>query len=128
VEDIPEVDRKAKKDTRGFCHPATARLLCPRFLRDELDNDREKFSRDVQNGNRIIIHDDWPSFLYPEDGFDPDAIDGGLLRGPFLVSVGLYVIHICTANIHIVLSTHLHRSTYCHESNPGQSPWQEMCR
>jgi hypothetical protein len=83
------VDRLARKDTRGFSHHATARLLCPRHLRDEFDEDRDKFCRDVQNGNRIIIHDDWPSFLYPEEGYDPDAIDWGLLRGPFLVSVSL---------------------------------------
>jgi hypothetical protein len=87
IEGYPASARRENRDTRGFCHPAIARLLCPRQLRDRFDADKEGFCRDVQNGNQIIIHDDWPSFLYPEGGYNPDAIDEGLLRGPFLVSV-----------------------------------------
>ena len=45
------------------------------------------FCRDVQNGAILISHDDWPSFLYPQEDYDPDAIDTNLLRGPFLLSV-----------------------------------------
>ena len=116
VEDVPEVDRKAKKDARGFRHhssDSTARLLCPRHLRDKFDEDREKFCRDVENGKRVIIHDDWPAFLlltimtlYPEDasGYNPDAIDKGLLRGPFLVSVSIPIDCMFTANLFVVLT------------------------
>jgi hypothetical protein len=89
IEDVPHIDRKAKKEQRGFCHFATARLLCPRQLRDEFDVDMEGFCRNVQNGRLVITHDDWPSFLYPEDMYDPDALDEHLLRGPFLLSVRL---------------------------------------
>jgi hypothetical protein len=35
----------------------------------------------------MITHDDWPSLLYLEDGYNPDAIDKQLLQSPFLVSV-----------------------------------------
>jgi hypothetical protein len=35
----------------------------------------------------MITHNDWPSLLYPEDGYNPDAIDEKLLQSPFLVSV-----------------------------------------
>jgi len=105
VEGYPATGHRENEDTRGFCHLAIARLLCPRQLRDRFDADKEGFSRDVQNGMLAITHNDWPSFLYPEDGYNPDAIDEGLLRGPFLLSVSPYVIRIYTANIHIVLST-----------------------
>ena len=46
-----------------------------------------RFCLDVGDGATIITADDWPSFLYPEDGYDPEAIDENLLRGPFLLSV-----------------------------------------
>jgi len=99
VDDIPMISIKAGKETRGFNHHASARLLCPRDKRDEFDNDREAFCQDVQNGNRAITHKTWPSFLYPEDAYNPDALDKGLLRGPFLVSVSLSIICIRIANL-----------------------------
>ena len=99
VKDIPDLDRKANKELRGFCHHATARLLCPRHLRDDFDEDWEKFCRDVQNGKRIITHDDLPSFLYPETDYNPDAIDETLLRSPFLVSVSHSINCICITNL-----------------------------
>ena len=110
VEDIPNLDCKAKKDTRGFNHHASARMLCPRDLRDEFDKDRETFCRNVQNGKVIIDHKNWPSFLYPETGYNSNVIDGGLLRGPFLLSVSLPVIRICIANPYLVLPTCVHWS------------------
>lgn len=84
---MPRLDPRAKKDQRGFHHPVTARLLCPRHLRDDFDINMDGFCRDVQNGAILISHDDWPSFLYPQEDYDPDAIDTNLLRGPFLLSV-----------------------------------------
>jgi hypothetical protein len=126
VEDVPELDRKAKKDTRGFNHHATARLLCPREIRDEFDKDREKFCRDVQNGTRSITHKDWPSFLYPENGYNPEVIDEGLLRGPFLVSVSFSVICLHIANLSVVLPTHLHWRAHRPEGNPGQGTRKKM--
>lgn len=99
VEGIPDLDRKANKELRGFCHHATARMLCPRSMRDEFDKDWEKFSRDVQNGKRLIDAEGLPSFLYPETGYNPYAIDETLLRGPFLVSVSHTIIYMCTTDL-----------------------------
>jgi hypothetical protein len=82
-----ERDQKQKKDQRGFCHHSTARLLCPRRLRDKFDRDRDQFCINVLNGKTVISHKMWPSFLYPEDGYNAHMIDENLLRGPFLLSV-----------------------------------------
>jgi hypothetical protein len=70
-------------------------MLCPRPLREVFDRDRAKFCHEVEHGIRILIHDDWPSFLYPETGYNPRVMDHGLLRGPFLVSVSISVICMC---------------------------------
>ena len=77
----------------------TARLLCPRHLRDEFDTDMEGFCRRVQNGTQVITHNDWPSFLYPEDEYNPDALDEHLMRGPFLLVACLFHIFIYYALI-----------------------------
>ena len=87
IASVPPLEPRTGKDKRGFHHPSTARLLCPQSLREEFDNDMGRFCHDVQNGNVVISHNDWPSFLYPEDGYNPNAIDENLLRGPFLLSV-----------------------------------------
>jgi hypothetical protein len=65
-------------------------LLCPQQLRDNFDKDMEGFCHDVKNGTILVSHDDWPSFLYPEYNYDPNAIDKNLLCGPFLLSVSDY--------------------------------------
>jgi len=75
-----------KKEGRGFFHPTTARLLCPRHLQEQFERNPEHFCRDVHYGNIFISHDDFPSFLYPEEEYNPEAIDENLLRGPFLLS------------------------------------------
>jgi hypothetical protein len=62
-------------------------MLCPRHLRNDFDENPEAFCHKVLNGTIAVLHDDWPSYLYPEDGYDPDAIDQNLLQGPFLVMV-----------------------------------------
>ncbi|KAI0282712.1 hypothetical protein BC826DRAFT_864669, partial [Russula brevipes] len=39
-----------------------------------------------------------PTFLYPEDGYDPDVIDHTLLQGPFLLAVFRHIFTApCTA-------------------------------
>ena len=86
------LNRKANKETRGFSHHATARLLCPRRLRDKFDKDQEQFCRDVQNGDCTVTHNEWPSLLYPEDDYNPHVIDEKLLQSPFLVSVSRSII------------------------------------
>ena len=43
VTDIPAMSTTNRnKSDRGFSHLASARLLCPRHLRDEFDQDREE--------------------------------------------------------------------------------------
>jgi len=99
VKDIPMISIKASKETHGFNHHVSTRLLCPWDKQDKFDKDREAFCWDVQNRNRAITHKTWPSFLYPEDAYNPDALDEGLPRGPFLVSVSLSIICIRIANL-----------------------------
>jgi hypothetical protein len=99
-----QINSKAlTKSVRGFAHKATGRLLCPRVRRDEFDEDPEKYSlyiifvhilmfllrfcQAVQSGSIAIKATDYPSFLYPEHGFDPEDIEQGLMRGPLLVKV-----------------------------------------
>jgi hypothetical protein len=86
-EKYPEVEFGAKKGDRGFSQLTTARLLCPRKLRERFDQDPHAFRQDVLSGVQEISHNDWPDFLYPEDGYNPEAIDQTLLQGPFLLSV-----------------------------------------
>jgi len=86
------------RDTSPFNNFAIARLLCPRHMRDtfDLDKELEDFCHCVQNGLYTFSHHLWPSFLYPETGYNPDAEEKGLLRGPFLISVSLFYIFTCT--------------------------------
>lgn len=42
---------------------------------------------DVKEGRLKLRAGDFPSFLYPEDEFDPDNLDKGLLKSPFLLAV-----------------------------------------
>lgn len=46
-----------------------------------------RFCRDVENGVIQINAEDFPCFLYPEDSYNPDNVEEGLLRGEFLRSV-----------------------------------------
>ena len=118
VVDVPDLDPK-KKDTRGFNHHASARMLCPQHLRDKFDEDQEKFCRGVKDGKIDILHNSWPSFLYPESGYNHEVVDGGLLRGPFLLSVNIYTIRICVANVYLVLPTRLHQKAHRNEVESG---------
>ena len=95
-------------------------------MRDDFDKDRAKFCRDVQNGECDITHEDWPSFLYPETGYNPDNLDKGLLRGPFLLSVSRSIVCICIANLSIVLPTCVYRTTHRYEANQGKDSEEEM--
>ena len=90
-------------DKSIFYSPAVIRLLCPQHLRDKFDEDPEQFGHDLQNWKGIIIREDFPTFLYPESGYDPDFPDEGLLCGPFLLLVCIPIICMCIANLFIVL-------------------------
>jgi hypothetical protein len=121
----PNVDFAAKKEKRGFYHPMTARLLCPRHLQEQFERNPEHFCHDVHYDNIFISHDDFPSFLYPEGGYNPEAIDENLLRGPFLLSVCLCYENDNLLTMATVLSTHIHWTTHSPEEKPGKIAWQE---
>ena len=48
-----------------------------------------RFCNTVKEGTRVIYSCDphYPSFLYPEDGYDPHNIEAGLCRGLYLLMV-----------------------------------------
>jgi hypothetical protein len=41
----------------------------------------------LQDGTVTVKGDSFPAFLYPHDGYDPDDLNFGLLRGPLLLHV-----------------------------------------
>lgn len=94
-------------DNSGYNNIATGRLLCPQRLRDCFDKNKEGFCRSVRDGDRVFGLRDWPSFLYQESGYNPDAVEKGLLRGPFLVYVSPPIICIRSADLSIVLPSHI---------------------
>ncbi|OBZ75284.1 hypothetical protein A0H81_04986 [Grifola frondosa] len=73
------------KHLRGFKDLATARLLTPRLLRDQFDRNPQLFCREVREGTIKIKSADFPSFMYPENGFNVDRAVIGLCKGPFLL-------------------------------------------
>ncbi|KAI0288389.1 hypothetical protein BC826DRAFT_971634 [Russula brevipes] len=85
-EKYPEVVFGTKKGDRGFYHLTTACLLCPRSLREQFDQAPDAFCKEVLSGIQVISHDDWPLFLYPEDGYEPEIVNHSLLQGPFLLA------------------------------------------
>jgi len=42
---------------------------------------------EVANGTIPIVAEDWPTFLYEDNVYDPNELDKGLLRGYFLLRV-----------------------------------------
>ena len=129
VKDVPVLIPSNDKSVHRFNHHATARLLCPRSLRDEFDEDRERFCREVNKGKINISHDDWPSFLYEEDTYNPDALNEGLLHGPLLVSVSrCSILCLSAADISIVLLAHIHWSMHHHEDGKGEIPRKKVCQ
>ena len=129
VKDVPMLIPRNDKLVCGFNYHAMARLLCPRSLRDEFDEDREQFCHEVNEGKINISHNDWPSFLYEEDTYNPDALDEGLLHGPLLVSVRCYsILCLSAADISIVLSAHIHWSMHHHEDGKGEIPRKKVCQ
>jgi hypothetical protein len=128
IKNIPNIDHTTKKEQQGFCHHMTARLLCPRQRRDDFDADMEGFCHSVQNGTLIITHNHWPSFLYPEDEYNPEAIDEHLLRGEFLLSVRLSFLSMYSyaLNPFLVFSTSLHWSAHWFQNNARKGARKKM--
>ncbi|KJA15738.1 hypothetical protein HYPSUDRAFT_207595 [Hypholoma sublateritium FD-334 SS-4] len=74
----PAISIKGKfKDDRGFCHPATASLLCPVMYPDT----PETYNA-ILSGRLPVTTTMLPRFLFPDDHvYDPDDISKDLLRG-----------------------------------------------
>ncbi|KAF8230245.1 hypothetical protein L208DRAFT_1049589, partial [Tricholoma matsutake] len=77
----PPITKQSTKSVRGFNHPATAHLLCPIKMVDEV------FMTKVNDGQISIKAAVWPSFMYDLDEFDERCAEKGLCRGYFLVQV-----------------------------------------
>ena len=128
VKDVPVLIPSNDKSVCGFNYNATAHLLCPCSLYDKFDEDREQFCHKVNEGKINISYSDWPSFLYEEDIYNPDALNEGLLHGPLLVSVSCcYILCLSAADISIVLLAHIHQSMHCHEDGKGEIPRKKVC-
>jgi hypothetical protein len=128
IEGIPDLDAHVKKERRGFLHHATARLLCPRHLRDYFDDDRERFCRQILEGLLVITHDDWPSFLFPNDAYNPDNIDEYMLRSPFMLAVHLLLALGHSLIFSVVLSPSVHWAAHRFERNPRKIIWKKVHR
>ncbi|GLB33255.1 hypothetical protein LshimejAT787_0101390 [Lyophyllum shimeji] len=92
--DYVELDRKLepcipprsqKSLYRGFNNITLARLLCPIQAVAEFDKNPAETIAKLQDGRIQATADDIPAFLYPDNEFDPDDMDKGLLRGPLVV-------------------------------------------
>ncbi|KIP10878.1 hypothetical protein PHLGIDRAFT_184530 [Phlebiopsis gigantea 11061_1 CR5-6] len=73
------------KTPRGFNHPATGRLLCPRDRLDEFDEDPNKFCTSVQAGTISVGAAHLPTFLWATGTYNPENMEEGLLKGEILV-------------------------------------------
>ncbi|KZT08264.1 uncharacterized protein LAESUDRAFT_757943 [Laetiporus sulphureus 93-53] len=86
IRNIPYIDSEHPKEARGFHHFATAHLLCPRRMRKHFDEEPEKFCKDVLEGQIFIASTDLPSMVYPENGYNPCAVDENALKSDLLAS------------------------------------------
>jgi hypothetical protein len=128
VAGIPELEPHVKKERRGFLHHSTARLLCPRHLRDYFDADRERFCRQILEASLVVTHNDWPSFLFPNDSYNPNRIDEYLLRSSFMLAVRLSLALGCLLIFFLVLSPSLHRATHRAERKSRKISWKKVHR
>jgi hypothetical protein len=129
IPDITLLKPNQKKDQQGFCHHSTAHLLCPWHLRDKFDRDRDQFCSNVLNGKMVISHTTWPSFPYPEDGYNPLMIDENLLHGLFLLSVSPPIFFRVFLTLSPVLQTYIYWPMHSFEGHTRSSTWQEApCR
>ncbi|KAF9539267.1 hypothetical protein CPC08DRAFT_651227 [Agrocybe pediades] len=76
-----------KSKTRGHKHPQLSRLLCPAKYLADFDKDPEAFQKKLARGKVAVRSRDFPAFLYPKNGYDPNDLESGLLRNPVLIMV-----------------------------------------
>lgn len=99
----PPIPYESAKAARGFNHPMTARLLCPRkdlhifdqnpeYVYEALNQPTNLFSREymanVKADTIKILAGDLPTFLYDENvAFNLDEPEVGLLEGYLAIRV-----------------------------------------
>jgi len=76
-----------KAGTRGHHHPQLSRLICPAIYLADFDRKPENFRKKLLRGKILIRARDWPSFFWPQNGYDPEHLFDGLLRNPILILV-----------------------------------------
>jgi len=118
IEGIPNLSAHVKKERRGFLYYVTAHLLCPCHLRNYFNDDRERFCCQILEGSLVITYDDWLSFLFPNDVYNPDNIDEYMLWSPFMLMVHLLSALGCLLIFSIVLSLSIHWAMHCFERKP----------
>jgi len=62
----PPIPKSTSKANRGFNHPVAARMLCPRYLLEDFDNDAETLKK-ILDGRIKIMPGDWATFLYSDN-------------------------------------------------------------
>ncbi|KAH9952316.1 hypothetical protein BGW80DRAFT_745992 [Lactifluus volemus] len=83
----PPILRITSKASRGLNHPQIGRMLCPRHLLDDFDEDPTEMLSKLQDGRIIFQPGDWSTCLYDEGQFDPENPDKGLMRGHYILRV-----------------------------------------
>ncbi len=117
IEGIPMIEPNVKKEKWGFHHHSTACLLCPRHLRDYFDNDRERFCHQIWEASLVITHNNWPTFLFPKEGYNHNHINKDILWSSFLLSVCMLPALGCLLIFSLVLLPPVHRATHYDEGN-----------
>ncbi|RDB22948.1 hypothetical protein Hypma_009802 [Hypsizygus marmoreus] len=84
----PPLARNVKID-RGFNHEVTGALLCPA----ELNWSDPEIKQQLRSGERAVLGDQWPIFLYANCKYDPEDPWEGLLRNTLLVSASTVAPH-----------------------------------
>ncbi|GBE82985.1 hypothetical protein SCP_0500280 [Sparassis crispa] len=82
----PTLKPQDSKWKRGFQSTTTGCLLCPQSMLSDFLAEPDGFCRQVCDGEIDVASDEFPSFLYDQDLYDPDELDAGLLKGPVLLS------------------------------------------
>jgi len=76
-----------KAGTRGHHHSQLSRLICPASFLADFDCEPEDFRKKLLQGKVLICARDWPSFFWPQNGYNPEHLFNGLLRNPVLILV-----------------------------------------
>ncbi|KAK7450150.1 hypothetical protein VKT23_013033 [Stygiomarasmius scandens] len=83
--DPPLSPEELSKANRGFSHPFTAMLLCPRKFRAGFVRNPTKVKRKLKEGISKVDNSSLPFFCYDIDLYNEDNLWLGLFRNPLLI-------------------------------------------